>query len=89
MVVEDRQEREPGDLGHSYQFVLEFKYEYGMIENKYGKKLKKSSMEKLWSIHLTIAKQIQGKLSINLVWISKRDIYWGYINLHSRVNMKP
>lgn len=46
MVVEDRQEHEPGDLGHSYQFVLEFKYGYGMIENKYGKN-KKSSMEKI------------------------------------------
>lgn len=89
MVVEDRQEREPGDLGHSYQFVLEFKYEYGMIENNYGKNKKNLAWKKLWSIHLTIAKQIRGKLSINLVLISKRDIYWGYINLHSRVNMKP
>jgi len=40
MVVEDRQEHEPGDLGHSYQFILEFKYEYGMIENRYGKNKK-------------------------------------------------
>lgn len=41
LVVENRQEREPGDVGHSYQFVLEFKYEYGMIENNYGKNKKK------------------------------------------------
>lgn len=52
-------------------------------------KIKNLAWKKLWSIHLTIAKQIQGKLSINLVLVSKRDIYWGYINLHSRVNMKP